>query len=114
MKQLIYTSDGRIVGEVRNRAFYRRFKGSIHLLRRPPALAVEKHAYLQARGQFDSLEWRDVETGRVYTCPAQVFDRYAFPIQRGGFPEQLALPLRYWQVHDPKATQQQPQLALME
>lgn len=102
---LIYNAQGQVIGEVSGRVFRRRFKGSVHLLRKPPALAVEKHAYLQARGQFDSLQWEDSESGRIYTCSAATFDRYAFPIQRGEYPVQLALPLRYWTVADPAQQQ---------
>jgi hypothetical protein len=111
---LVYNAQGQVIGEVSGRVFRRRFKGSVHMLRKPPALAVEKHAYLQARAQFDALEWRDSESGRTYICPAATFDRYAFEIRRGGFPEQLALPLRYWAVEDPAQQQAQPQLALLE
>jgi|DewCreStandDraft_4_1066084.scaffolds.fasta_scaffold70297_1 hypothetical protein len=109
---LVYSASGQVIGEVSGRVFRRRFKGSVHMLRKPPALAVEKHAYLQARAQFDALEWVDSESGRVYTCSAATFERYGFEIQRGEFPVQLALPLRYWAVHDPHAKQQQ--LALLE
>lgn len=101
MRYLLKSSIGGVIAEIRNRTLYRRFRGTKHLLRKPPALCIEAEPYRKARELFDRLEWRDLETGRTYTCDAKHFDRYAFEIQRGEYPVQLALPLRYWTVEEP-------------
>lgn len=98
---LVRTQAGQVIGEVRNRTLYRRFRGSKHLLRKPPALCIEAEAYRKARPCFERLEWHDVESGRVYHCDASHFDRYCIAIQRGDYPVQLALPLRYWAIEKP-------------
>ncbi|MEN3001098.1 MAG: hypothetical protein ABDI19_04555 [Armatimonadota bacterium] len=99
--------DGRVVGVLEGRTLRRRFKASVHMLQRPPALCLDARLYDAYRSQFDALVFTDEDSGRMYHIDAAHFDRHCFVIQHGGYPPQYACPLRYWAVHDPKAPQEQ-------
>jgi hypothetical protein len=72
------------------------------LLQRPPAIAWAEQVIADAEALgVKYLKVLHRETGNVYQVSMSDFKRLAFPIQRGGFERQLALPLRYWPVTPP-------------
>lgn len=90
---------GHIVGEVKNGTFRKSIYASRHLLRKPPAICLSVDSLNQAEAVgAKSIEVKDKETGRVYTCTVTHFKQYAFDMQRGGYEAQKALPLSYWNV----------------
>lgn len=96
---------------VRDGVLRKRVRGSVHFLRRPPAIAWDTVALEQARALGATrCEVRDVETGVVYVAPLDALDRYGFDLDRGhGL--QRALPLDRWTVTEP-GEPQAVQLAL--
>lgn len=99
--------NGKLIGEIREGIFYREFRASIHLLRRPvPALAMDAKVYARYRPHFHELRWADTETGCVYILSAPRFDALRWTLERG-YGVQYAVALRYWAVHDPNAKQKQ-------
>ena len=93
---------GRHVGDVENGVFKKTISGSRHILRKPPAIAlsVESLERAELAGACD-IQIKDIESGRVYACTVEHFRKYSFPIQRGGFEPQLALPLERFEVSSP-------------
>ncbi len=87
-------TDGRVVGEVVGGVFKKNILGSRHILHKPRAIALSVESLSQA-GQVGASEIQitDKESGWVYSCSVEHFKEYAFPIQRGGFEPQLALPI---------------------
>lgn len=85
---------GRIVGEVASGIFKKSILGSRHILHKPRAIALSVESLTQAE-QFGASEIQitDKESKWVYSCSVEHFKEYAFPIQRGGFEPQLALPI---------------------
>ncbi len=85
---------GYIVGEVASGVFTKSIFGSRHILRKPRAIALAVESLTQAEqvGAHD-IQITDKESGWVYSCSIEQFKEYAFPIQRGGFEPQLALPI---------------------
>lgn len=93
---------GRYVGEVVGGIFKKNIIGSRHILRKPPAIALSVESLEQAEGAgARDIQVRDIESGRFYTCTVEHFRHYCFPLQRGGFEPQLALPLERFDVSSP-------------
>lgn len=85
---------GHIVGEVTSGVFKKSIIGSRHILRKPRAIALAVESLCQAEQVGASeIQITDKESGSVYSCSIEHFKEYAFPIQRGGFEPQLALPI---------------------
>ena len=90
------------MGEVENGKFKKRIQFSKHALHTPPALALSVESIIQAeRFGAQEIEITDVESGRVYSCSLEHFNRYSWKIQRGGFEPQRALALERWSVSLP-------------
>ncbi|MGC8782944.1 MAG: hypothetical protein ACP5RN_00960 [Armatimonadota bacterium] len=78
----------------------RHAKGSVHLLRKPPAWAFERSLLERAHEQGVTLvEVYDVETGITYTAPLSTLWQKGVRIRRG-YGEQIALPLNLWHRQD--------------
>lgn len=93
---------GRHVGEVTGGIFKKSILGSRHILRKPPALALSVESLTQAEQVGASeIQITDTESGRVYSCSIEFFKGNSFPIQRGGFEPQLALPIGKFDVTSP-------------
>lgn len=93
---------GRHVGQVASGIFKKSILGSRHILHKPPAIALSVESLTQAEhvGAHE-IEITDKESGRVYSCSIEHFKEFAFPIQRGGFEPQLALPIGRFDVTSP-------------
>ncbi len=88
-------SNGRVVGEVRGDGYFQKHvRGSIHFLRKPPAIAFDL-ATLDAaeRAGAHSVEIFDDETGLHYRSTLRRVRVKGFRAARG-YGEQVALPLR--------------------
>lgn len=110
----------RIVGVVKCGTFQKRIRGSRHLLRQPPSICLGEQslAHAEAAGAH-TIRVADIETGSTFSLTVEAFRAHAFRIQRGGFEVQLACPLEFWTIANPKArtlpkapTRQPVQLAL--
>ena len=89
----------RVVGVVSGRKFKKKIYFSRHALRTPPALALSVESLRRAvEVSADGIEITDKESGRVYSCSLEHFNRYSWPTQRGGFEPQRALALDRWTV----------------
>lgn len=89
---------GEVVGEV----FKKNITGSRHILHKPRAIALSVESLTQAEhAGAREIQINDKETGRVYSCSIDDFRDKSFPIQRGGFEPQLALPLDKFEVTSP-------------
>jgi len=104
---VIYGAQGKIRGVIENRILRKTICGSLHLLRKPPAIALDARMYDRYRPYFDEIEITDTETGTVYRAGAPYFDKRRFVIERG-YGKQYALPLSCWSVERPN----EPQLRL--
>lgn len=93
---------GRIVGEVADGLFKKNISGSRHILHSPRAIALSVESLTEAEhAGAREIQINDKETGRVYSCSVDEFREKSFPIQRGGFEPQLALPLDKFNVTSP-------------
>lgn len=92
----VRSADGRVVGEVRGHVFYKTFKGSRHMLRKPRAICNDVVVLEAAeRAGAREVQERDTETGRLYVASIQTIRAHGFIINRG-HGEQLALCLNRW------------------
>ena len=93
---------GHQVGQVGGGIFKKSILGSRHFLRKPRAIALSVESLKQAEQVGASeIQITDKETGRVYSCSIEHFKEFAFPIQRGGFEPQLALPIERFITSEP-------------
>jgi hypothetical protein len=97
---LIYGAQGKVRGVIENRVLRKAIRGSVHLLRKPPAIAIDARMYDRYRPYFDEIEITDTETGTVYRVGAGYFDRQRFTIERG-YGRQYTLELKHWQTTPP-------------
>lgn len=98
-------ADGKVYGSLVHRTLQKRVQGSKHLLRQPPAIAIDARLYDAYRTRFDAIEVVDTETGRVYRLPAERFDALRFELERG-YGRQYAVPLHSWQTDTPEPSEQ--------
>jgi hypothetical protein len=98
---------GKLRGVIENRVLRKEIRGSLHLLRKPPAIALDARMYDRYRPHFDEIAITDTETGTVYRAGASYFDRRRLVIERG-YGKQYALLLSCWSVERPN----DPQLRL--
>ena len=83
-------------------ALCKRVQASRHLLRRPPAIAIDTAALRWAEVEgalFARVE--DTETGRAYLASLSTIRAKGLPVSRG-FGPQVALPLYLWATEDPR------------
>jgi hypothetical protein len=92
---LIFNKQGLKVGSIRAGVFRRNFQDR-HILRDPPALALDSYvlAQLQALGVV-KLELKHKPTGEIFRSSLEHFLDASFPLDRGYGP-QLAMPLAFW------------------
>lgn len=100
-------ANGKVYGVIVNRTLCKRVWGSKHLLRKPPAIAIDALLYDAYRSQFDAVAVEDMETGKVYRMSAKRFDSMRWILERG-YGKQYAVALRYWSCESPE----EPQLRL--
>jgi hypothetical protein len=101
---VIYGAQGKIRGIIENRVLRKAIRGSLHLLRKPPAIALDARMYDRYRPYFDEIEITDADTGIVYRVAASYFDRCRFVIERG-YGKQYALELKRWHTNMPTGEQ---------
>jgi hypothetical protein len=91
-------SNNRMVGEVVGDTFKKELKPN-HFLRKPPAIAFGVQSLVDAKkAGATKAEITNTDTGKVYRATLDVIERDGFPIERGGWEPQRALPLYKWQV----------------
>jgi hypothetical protein len=89
--------DGRVYGVIENRTLRKHIRGSKHILRKPPAIAIDATLYDGYRPFFDAIEVVDTETGAIYRLAATRFDYWRFELQRGyGYQYAVSLSRGRW------------------
>jgi len=88
--------DGRIIGFSDGVVFKKTVEGSKHLLKCPPAIAIDAVAYENdIAPTHERIEVKDVETDRLYSISIEAFERNKEEMDRG-HGRQYFVRLRYW------------------
>jgi hypothetical protein len=86
------------VGYVDGDTYYRRFVTHLHMLQKPPAMAISKDVI----AKLESLKVKQItfwdETMQSYKVSFAVFKEKGIPINRG-HGDQTALPVQYWKIN---------------
>ena len=91
---------GRVVGYVEDGVFRKRLRGSVHFLRRPPAIAFDISSLHDAQDAGATrVEVTDAETGRVYVARIADVLRDGRRFNRG-FGDQVYYLLTRWRAPD--------------
>ena len=61
---VIYGAQGKIRGIIENRVLRKEIRGRVHLLRKPPAIALDARMYDRYRPYFDEIEITDATQAR--------------------------------------------------
>jgi hypothetical protein len=95
-QKAVYTASGKAIGKIRGDTFYKSIKGSRHMLRCPPAIALDLAGLNQAE-QASALRVvvTDTETGTQYRSTIAHIRQAGFELDRG-YGRQLALELTGW------------------
>ena len=101
MPEPVMNSEGKIIGSLDSGIFIKRVQGSKHMLRKPPAWAVDSDVLALIRDQASQIFIEDMESGKVYRVTLSLFEEKAIAINRG-FGPQKALLLKYWSTGDDK------------
>lgn len=92
-RKKVYAQNGKVVGYIENGVF-RRTVAEKHYLQKPPALALENHVIDQLKKNgCRTIVFIDRQSGTERKATLDHFIEAGIPIQRGGWPKQLALPL---------------------
>jgi hypothetical protein len=87
-------------GEFKDGIWTKKVRGSVHMLKRPESWAVDAADLADAIDHgIATIAIVDTETQKRYTVTAWLFDQKGIRINRG-HGDQVALPLRYWQVEE--------------
>ena len=96
-KRLVKVGE-KIIGHIDGNRFVKQVSGSRHMLRRPPAWAIDAEAYdSEIRPNATEIVVLDKETGLEYHCSVETFDRLKGGLDRG-FGRQYMLTLNHWVV----------------
>ena len=103
--QTYYSADGKPVARLCGRTLKKKARASSHMLRRPPAWAIDVAILEQARRDgAQTIEITDIESRKVYTATVYAFDLHGFKFNRG-FGDQIGLALSHWKVEARGAAQ---------
>lgn len=96
--QPVYAVSGQVIGTIEGDAFTKRVKSSKHMLRQPPAWALDDAVLrdLAARG-VTRIVYLDTETGRAYRTTVAEFTGKGRLFNRGAG-AQVFLTLGYWSI----------------
>lgn len=96
--QPVYAVPGQIIGAIEGNTFTKRVKGSKHMLRKPPAWALDDAVLrdLAARGVVHVV-YVDTETGRTYRTTVVTLGSKGRVFNRG-YGSQVFLPLGHWSI----------------
>ena len=102
--QPIKSGDGRVIGYIRGKCFFRYAWSSRHMLKVPRGWAQDESIIkiLELAG-VQIIEIVDSDSGLVFIAPLSEFREHGVIIDRG-FGRQLALPLQYWQTRPGQST----------
>jgi len=96
--QPIRRADNTTIGWVRGDLLYKMIRESVHLLRKPPAIAWDVEALIKAQNMgARNLEVRGLETNQIWSTDMETLWYLGYAIDRG-HGEQQILELGHWQV----------------
>jgi len=100
-----FSTSGKPVATLCGRTLQKRVRGSVHMLRRPPAWCIDEVIFEQARQDgAQMVEVTDIETRRIYRAAVDAFALHGFKFNRG-HGDQIGLALSHWQVETQAARQ---------
>lgn len=87
---------GAIVGVIDNGVFIKHMHGRIHMLRKPPAWALDADTYEnQIRPDCHTIKIEDIDSRIVYTVTVRRFEELKKMTNRG-YGRQYFLVIKYW------------------
>lgn len=103
--KVYFNQAGRPVATLAGHILKKRVRASVHMLRRPPAWAIDEGILTAAKADGALMvEIADTEAKRIYTAHVSAFDTHGFSFDRG-FGRQIGLPLQYWRFEAANARQ---------
>lgn len=93
---IVYSTDGRIIGEIDGGVFYKQVIPKIHRLRKPPAWATDADSFdREVAPNCHAIVLIDKENDKQFTTSIDAFIAHRFEFNRG-FGRQYAVTLRWW------------------
>jgi len=92
----IYSTTGRVIGEIEGGVFYKRVIPRIHKLRVPPAWATDADSFDRDVAPYcHTIVLIDTTSDQQFEVSIELFQKHKFTINRG-HGRQYALVLRWW------------------
>ena len=105
VRHIYFSTTNKPVATLCGRTLQKRVRGSIHMLRRPPAWCVDAAILVQARKDgAQMVEVTDIETRRIYRAAVDAFALHGFKFNRG-HGDQIGLALSHWRIEPQDAKQ---------
>ena len=102
----LFLDDGRCVGYLLGRNFYKPVKRGQHFLRTPPAIAIDEEVFRNSvEPRCESIVVLECDKEEILEASTSTFLRHSFSINRG-YGSQLALVLKWWSKRNGHESQQ--------
>jgi hypothetical protein len=95
---IVQSVDGKIIGDIEKGVFTKRVDGRVHMLRQPPAWAIDVRAFVKdVRPNCHTIVVEDTHAQLTYSVSVQLFSDKKGALDRR-YGAQYYLPLKYWTV----------------
>ena len=95
-----YFNIKKLHGKVTGDTYHKQVSGSVHMLRKPPAWALDVCDLAEAvRRGATRVSIHDQDTGTTYAANVALIYERGFEFNRG-YGKQIALPLQFWGIHE--------------
>ncbi len=93
----IYSTTGKVIGEIERGVFYKRVNPKIHRVRIPPSWATDADSFdRDVALNCHTIVLIDVTSDKQWEVSVEIFQKHKFIINRGGYGKQYALLLKWW------------------
>lgn len=99
MKELFRNKQGRVVGWLKDRTYYKMVNSDKHLMHIYNAYGISEEIIQKLQGRCDRIRLKEYDTDRIYEVPFETFFGKGFVKQWDG--KQRFLPLKFWQLDGP-------------
>ena len=83
MRELVRLEDGRVIGYIDGGIFCKEVYGSIHMLRKPPAWAIDVEVWEWIKLKVTWIMVTDKETNDIFFTKVETFDKHKRLLDRG-------------------------------
>lgn len=93
---IVYSTTGRVIGDIDGGVFYKRVNPEIHMVRRPPSWATDADSFdREVAPNCHTIVLIDITSDKQWEVSVEMFLKHRFKLNRG-HGKQYALVLKWW------------------